>query len=152
MRPVKIEYGWNLLLKHSFMICRYTTKSFIEIPPCTKKVIFITKFVFSDLNPHFYEVNQEVWKRPYPWRNFKNIFSRPLFTIILRPEMLKFHPYSIWPGTQYGRIHHILCVKMMGSAWISIKLNVYDALLAMVISELKTDSVSIYLQYSVHRK
>ena len=36
---------------------------------------------------------------------------------------------------------------MMGSAWISIKLNVYDALLAMVISELKTDSVSIYLQY-----
>ena len=29
------------------------------------------------------------------WRNFKNIFSRPLFTIIFRPEMLKFHPYSI---------------------------------------------------------
>ena len=30
------------------------------------------------------------------WRNFKNIFSRPLFTIIFRPEMLKFHPYSIF--------------------------------------------------------
>ena len=29
------------------------------------------------------------------WRNFKNIFSRPLFTIIFRPEILKFHPYSI---------------------------------------------------------
>ena len=29
------------------------------------------------------------------WRNFKNIFSRPLFTINFRPEMLKFHPYSI---------------------------------------------------------
>ena len=29
------------------------------------------------------------------WRNFKNIFSRPLFTIIFRPEMLKFHLYSI---------------------------------------------------------
>ena len=29
------------------------------------------------------------------WRNFKNIFSRPLFTIIVRPDMLKFHPYSI---------------------------------------------------------
>ena len=26
------------------------------------------------------------------WRNFKNIFSTPLFTII---EMLKFHPFSI---------------------------------------------------------
>ena len=32
------------------------------------------------------------------WRNFKNIFSRPLFTIIFRPEMLKFHPYSILTG------------------------------------------------------
>ena len=31
-------------------------------------------------------------------RNFKNIFSRPLFTIIFRPEMLKFHPYSILTG------------------------------------------------------
>ena len=29
------------------------------------------------------------------WRNFKHIFSRPLFTIIFRPEMLKFHPYSV---------------------------------------------------------
>ena len=28
-------------------------------------------------------------------RNFKNIFSMPLFTIIFRPEMLKFPPYSI---------------------------------------------------------
>ena len=32
------------------------------------------------------------------WRNFKNNFSRPLFTIIFRPEMLKFHPYSILTG------------------------------------------------------
>ena len=39
------------------------------------------------------------------WRNFKIIFSRPLFTIIFRPEMLKFHPYS------NGRICHILHVK-----------------------------------------
>ena len=29
------------------------------------------------------------------WRNFKNIFPRPLFIIIFRLEMLKFHPYSI---------------------------------------------------------
>ena len=43
--PVKIEYGWNLQLKHSFMICRFTTKSFIEIPPCAKMVIFVTEFV-----------------------------------------------------------------------------------------------------------
>ena len=32
------------------------------------------------------------------WRNFENIFSRPRFTIIFRPEMLKFHPYSILTG------------------------------------------------------
>ena len=32
------------------------------------------------------------------WRNFKNIFSRPLFTIIFRPEKPKFHPNSILTG------------------------------------------------------
>jgi hypothetical protein len=26
---------------------------------------------------------------------FQNIFSRPLFTIIFRPKMIKFHSYSI---------------------------------------------------------
>ena len=32
------------------------------------------------------------------WRNFKNIFPRPLFITIFSPEMLKFHPYSILTG------------------------------------------------------
>ena len=32
------------------------------------------------------------------WKNFKNIFPRPLFIIIFRLEMLKFHPYSILTG------------------------------------------------------
>ena len=32
------------------------------------------------------------------WRNFKNISPRPLFIIIFRPEMLKFHPLSILTG------------------------------------------------------
>ena len=32
------------------------------------------------------------------WKDFKNIFHRPLFIIIFRPEMLKFHPYSILTG------------------------------------------------------
>ena len=36
---------------------------------------YATKYyVLLDLNPPFYEVNQEVWKRPPAWRNFKNIF------------------------------------------------------------------------------
>ena len=32
------------------------------------------------------------------WRNFKNVFPRPLFIIIFWPEMLKFQPYSILTG------------------------------------------------------
>ena len=44
------------------------------------------------------------------WKNFKNIFPRPLFIIIFRPEMLKFHPYSILTGDT-SWICHILCVK-----------------------------------------
>ena len=55
-------------------MCTYIEKFFIEIPPCAKRVIFSIEFVFFDLNSHFYEVNQEVWKRPCTWRNFKNNF------------------------------------------------------------------------------
>ena len=44
------------------------------------------------------------------WRNFKNIFPRPLFIIIFRPEMLKFHPYSNLTGnTMVGFV--INCVN-----------------------------------------
>ena len=44
-----------------YLLCVQTSqKIFIEIPPCAKKVIFSTEFVLLDLNPHFYEVNQEV--------------------------------------------------------------------------------------------
>ena len=32
------------------------------------------------------------------WRNFKNIFPRPLFTIILKPKILFFVTYSILTG------------------------------------------------------
>ena len=45
-------------LKVLFIMCTYITKIFIEIPPWAKKVIFIAEFVFLDLNPHFYEVNE----------------------------------------------------------------------------------------------
>jgi hypothetical protein len=43
-----------------YLLCVHTTQIFIEIPPCAKKIIFSTEFVLLDLNPHFYEVNQEV--------------------------------------------------------------------------------------------
>jgi hypothetical protein len=37
---------------------------------------------------------------------FKNIFSRPLFTIIFRPKMIKFHPYSIL--TRKGKVYFLI--------------------------------------------
>ena len=43
------------------------------------------------------------------WRKFKNIFSRPLFTIIFRPETLKCHQYSILTGQTMVRFV-IYCV------------------------------------------
>ena len=50
----KMEYRWNFWLKVSFSIIINPTKIFFEIPPCAKNVIFITEFVFLDINPHFY--------------------------------------------------------------------------------------------------
>jgi hypothetical protein len=54
-------------------------------------------------------------------RNFENIFSKPLFTIIFRPEKLKFHQYSILTReTMVG--FDIYCVlricKKRDDAWI----------------------------------
>ena len=45
----------------------------------------------------------------------KFFFSRPLFTIIFRPEVLQVHPYSILTGGHNGRICHILCVNLFKS-------------------------------------
>ena len=86
------------------MICRYTTKSFIEIPPCAKKVIFITEFaIWCKKNP-FYKVKKIFQKRLCEWRNFRNIFSRPLFIIIFKPKMVSnlrknFFVYCLAPET-----------------------------------------------------
>ena len=52
------------------------------------------------------------------WRNFKNIYSRPLFTIIFWPKMLKFHPYSILTGDT------MVCV-------LNSELDVYDVLIPL---------------------
>ena len=72
------------------------------------------------------------------WRNFKNIFSRPLFTIIFRPEMLIFHPYSILTGdTMVGFV--IFCV-----------LSIIDVILGFghstPFNSLQIFTVTVYLQ------
>ena len=53
------------------------------------------------------------------WRNFKNIFPRPLFTIIFRPKILFFVTYSILTGQTSTRadqswVCHILGVNGPG--------------------------------------
>ena len=52
-----------------------------------KFLLFDKKYKFSNKND-----------MESAWRNFKNIFPRTLFIIIFKPEMLKFHPYSILTG------------------------------------------------------
>ena len=77
--------------------------------PCTRKVIF----VICLQNLPSYEVKKIFRKRLCTQRDFRNIFSRPLFTIIFWPEMLKFHPYSILTGdTMVGFV--IFCVLNKG--------------------------------------
>ena len=65
------------------------------------------------------------------WRNCKNIFSRPLFTIIFRPEMLKFRPYSISTGQTMVRFVIYCVLRQMGgkikiflSTFLDIKNNI----------------------------
>ena len=65
------------------------------------------------------------------WRNFKNIFPRPLFIIIFRPEMLKFHPFSILTGdTRVEFVIYILygCAKLLFSqikCYLNFPLNYF---------------------------
>ena len=83
--PVKMEYGWNFSISSLKMMM---------------KMNFDQKYKFSNKNDM---VNA--------WRNFINIFSRPLFTVIFRPEMQKFHPYSILTGQTMVRFV-MYCVLM----------------------------------------
>ena len=69
---------------------------FWEVPSCAHHVIYITEFVLLIKIPPFYEVN--LFNRKFQAHGgiSKIFLSRPLF--IFRPEMLKFHPYSILIG------------------------------------------------------
>ena len=83
--------------KRSLMICRYITKSFIEIPSWAKKAIFITEFVIWCKNPPCYEVKM-IFQWLCAWRNFEITFSRPLFVIIFRVKISLSGLYSILTG------------------------------------------------------
>ena len=52
----KMEHGWFIRLKVSFQI-------FFEIPPCAKKVFFVSEFVILCKSPPLYQVNLILPKR-----------------------------------------------------------------------------------------
>ena len=65
---------------------KWFRKDIFETPPCAHRGILLIK------TPPFLSFNSK-WLAP---RGISKIsFSRPLFTIIFRPEILKIHPYSI---------------------------------------------------------
>ena len=69
------KYFWNFSMRSPFSI----------------KWIYLIKWRSFGQTYKFSNENDRV----RAWRKFENIFSRPLFTIIFRLEMLKFHQYSI---------------------------------------------------------
>ena len=70
---------------------RWFRKNVFKIPLCAHHgILLLNLYVWSKLLLSFHLI-ENGWRM----EDFKNIFSRPLFTIIFRPEILKFHPYSI---------------------------------------------------------
>jgi len=57
-----------------YLLCVHTSQKILLKSLHAQRWSFLVLNLYLDLNPHFYEVNQEVWKRPRAWRNFKNIF------------------------------------------------------------------------------
>ena len=101
--PVKMEYGWNFSISGlKVMMKSGLGKIFL-------KFLHALTMLFLLLNLYFRSKFSNKNDMVSAWRNFKNIFPRPLFIIIFRPEMLKFHPYSILTGdTMVGFV--IFCV------------------------------------------
>ena len=53
---LKMEYVPKINIFGLKMMVTIHHKFFFEIPPCGKKVLFITEFAISCKSPHFYEV------------------------------------------------------------------------------------------------
>ena len=105
---VKMEYGWNFWLLFDLSYVCMPQSLFLKIPLCTDLSFLLLNF--KQKHPTLYEVSKSMnLKKVRTWRSFKNIFPRPLFSIIFRSEMLKFHPYFILTGdTMVGFV--IFCV------------------------------------------
>ena len=114
---VKMEYGWNFSISGLKMMMKSGLgKIFLRF-------LHALTMVFLLLNLYFWSKFSNKNDMVRAWRNFKNIFPRPLFIIIFRPEMLKFHPYSILTGdTMIGFV--ISC--MLRWIWGSKGLYLYS--------------------------
>ena len=76
-------------------VLTYITKNIFEIPPCARPFSDLPCWLSQFSKTKLRQPTGQTWKRPCAWRNFKNIFSRPLFTIIFRPKILILDTYSI---------------------------------------------------------
>ena len=90
--PVKIEYGWNFCISGLKMMMKSGLRKIVL------KFLHALTMLFLLLNLYFWSKSSNKNDMVSARMNFKNIFPRPLSIIIFRPEMLKFHPYSILTG------------------------------------------------------
>ena len=100
------------------MMVKSGLEEIFEIPPCACHFLLDERYVpiegrNFDQKYKFGNKNDLV----SAWRNFKNIFSRPLFTVIFWPEILKFHPYSIltWETMIGFAIYCVLIQRLIHS-------------------------------------
>ena len=101
--PVKMEYGWNFSISGlKIMMKSGLGKIFL-------KFLHALTMLFLLLNLYFWSKFSNKNDMVSAWRNFKNIFPRPLFIIIFRPEMLKFHPYSILTRQKMVNLSNTVC-------------------------------------------
>ena len=113
--PVKMEYWWNfnisgLKMKVKRGLEEIFWNSSMCLPFSIKWIYLIERRSFGQK----YKFSNKT-DMVSAWRNFKNIFPRPLFIIIFRPEMLKFHPYSIL--TRDTRVEFVIyCVL----SWVDL--------------------------------
>ena len=109
--------------KIKFVAWKLLWNSFIRKPFSIKWIYLIEKRWFEQ-KYKFSSKNDMVCT----WRNFKNIFSRPLFTIIFRPKLLFFVTYSIDLGRPKLSLSYIVSSFVHCSYW-KIALFLYFLLL-----------------------
>ena len=125
--PVKLEYGWNFSISGLKMMMKSGLgKIFLSFLHALTMSFLLLNF---DQKCKFSNKNN----MGSAWRNFKNIFSRPLFIIIFRPEMLKLHPYFILTGDTRVEFA-IYCVLSLLLKKIVIKPNLFEKVLSFKLT------------------